>query len=153
MTVEGLRNEFEERQINKVRLVGFDIDGVGRGKYISLDKLFAVAESGFGFCDVLFAWDSEDALYDGPGFTSTDSGYPDLLARIDLDTLRFVPWEPGTALLVIDFYQTNGAPLPIGPRQVLRRVMERARGMGFSVQASVEYEYFIFDETAQTLQE
>src|SRR5438094_2278102 len=48
MTVDGLRNEFEERGITKVKLVGFDIDGVGRGKYISLDKFFSVAESGFG---------------------------------------------------------------------------------------------------------
>jgi glutamine synthetase len=153
MTVEGLRNEFEERQINKVRLVGFDIDGVGRGKYISTDKLFAVADSGFGFCDVLFAWDCDDVLYTGPGFTETDSGYPDLLARVDLDTMRFVPWELGTALFVIDFYQPDGQPLSIGPRQVLRRVLERARAMGFSVRASVEYEYFIFDETAHSLQE
>lgn len=153
MTVAGLHNEFEERQIHKVKLIGFDIDGVGRGKYISLDKFFSVAESGFGFCDVLFGWDMADELYDRPGFTGADSGYPDLLARVDLDTLRFVPWEAGTALFVIDFYQTDGRPYPVGPRQVLRRVLERARAMGFRVQASVEYEYFIFDETPQSLQE
>ena len=153
MTVDGLRNEFAERGVNKVKLVGFDIDGVGRGKYISLDKFYAVAESGFGFCDVLFGWDLHDALYEGSSFTGEDSGYPDLLARVDLDTLRFIPWEPSVALFVIDFHQSDGQPLPVGPRQVLRRVIERAREMGFTVRASVEYEFFLFDETPQTLRE
>jgi glutamine synthetase len=153
MTVEGLRNEFEERQIHKVKLIGFDIDGVGRGKYISLEKFFAVAENGFGFCDVLFGWDSSDEMYDRPGFTGSDSGYPDLLARIDLDTQRFPPWEPGVAAFVIDFHQTDGRPYPVGPRQVLRRTLERARALGYGVRASIEYEYFIFDETPHTLQQ
>jgi glutamine synthetase len=152
MTVEGLRNEFIERQINKIKLIGFDIDGVGRGKYISLEKLFSVAEKGFGFCDVLFGWDSADEMYDRPVFTGADSGYPDLLARVDLDTMRFMPWEPGAALFVIDFHQMDGQPYPVGPRQVLRRVLERARSMGFGVRAAVEYEYFVFDETPQSLQ-
>src|SRR5438034_11832691 len=141
MTVEGLRNEFEERQINKVKLIGFDIDGVGRGKYVSLDKLFTVAESGFGFCDVLFGWDSADEMYDRPGFTGADSGYPDLLARVDLDTLRFIPWEPGVALFLIDFHQSDGQPLPVGPRQGLRRVLAPARTAGLHGRAASQYEY------------
>src|ERR1051326_817053 len=118
MTVEGLRNEFEERQISKVKLVGHDIDGIARGKYISLEKFFNVVESGFGFCDVLFGWDLADELYDTPGFTGSDSGYPDLLARVDLDTLRFAPWEPGVASFLIDFHQGDGQPYPVAPRQV-----------------------------------
>jgi glutamine synthetase len=36
---------------------------------------------------------------------------------------------------------------------VLRRVLERAREKGFTARAALEYEYFLFDETPQTLQE
>src|SRR5437764_1025569 len=62
--IEQLREEFKRHGIRKVKLGGFDIDGVLRGKYVSLDKFWGVAEGGLGLCDVLFGWDSGDVLYD-----------------------------------------------------------------------------------------
>src|SRR5690606_12142933 len=50
-TIE-LRKVFEERAIKKVKVGGFDVDGVLRGKYVSLDKFWSTVEKGFGFCDV-----------------------------------------------------------------------------------------------------
>ena len=41
-----------------------DIDGVLRGKYMHRDKFLKATESGFGFCDVIFGWDSNDELYE-----------------------------------------------------------------------------------------
>lgn len=39
---------------------GVDIDGVLRGKIMSKDKFLSAAKSdGFGFCSVIFGWDSE----------------------------------------------------------------------------------------------
>ena len=46
-----------------VKVAITDIDGVLRGKYMHRDKFLKATESGFGFCDVIFGWDSNDELY------------------------------------------------------------------------------------------
>ncbi|HEV2472608.1 MAG TPA: hypothetical protein VGS41_08095, partial [Chthonomonadales bacterium] len=140
-------------QIRRVRVGGFDLDGVLRGKYLSREKYLSVASSGFGFCDVIFGWDCADNLYDKGRFTGWHTGFPDLTARIDASTLRQVSWEPGTALALADFYDKQGAPLPICPRQLLKRVTGRAADMGFEPKAAVEYEFFLFEESAQSAAE
>jgi glutamine synthetase len=146
MNLRQIKQSFAKHKIAKVKLGGFDVDGVLRGKYISLEKLFAAAESGFGFCDVIFGWDSSDALYDNVHITGWHTGYPDTLARIDLSTFCVLPWEPNTAFFLVDFCRQDGSPLPVSPRQVLRAVVESAEKAGYTTKASIEYEYFFFQE-------
>ena len=102
-TAERVRAAFEEHQIKRVKVGGFDVDGILRGKYISVEKFWSVVEGGLGFCDVIFGWDSGDRLVGGLEATGWHTGYPDALARIDPATRRSVPWDPGTALLLVDF--------------------------------------------------
>src|SRR5918911_3878944 len=92
--IEHLREEFRNHGIRKVKLGGFDVDGVLRGKYVSLDKFWSIVESGFGFCDVIFGWDIADVLYDNAKVTGWHTGYPDAHAVIDPSTARLIPWEP-----------------------------------------------------------
>lgn len=146
MDVEQIKKLFAKHKIEHVKLGGFDVDGVLRGKYISLEKFFSAAESGFGFCDVIFGWDSADALYDNVALTGWHTGYPDALARVDLSTFCVLPWETSTACFLVDFFRKDGSPLPASPRQVLRRVIESAAKRGYTANASIEYEYFFFRE-------
>lgn len=41
-----------------------DIDGVLRGKFVSLEKLNSLLNKGGGFCDCVFGWDVGDHLPD-----------------------------------------------------------------------------------------
>src|ERR1700722_42620 len=82
-----------EQDVKKIKLAIVDIDGVLRGKVISLEKFKSVAEKSFGFCDVVFGWDAADSAYDNAEFTGWHTGYPDATAVIDLQTFRQVPWE------------------------------------------------------------
>ena len=148
-----VKRELEARQINKVKLGGFDIDGVFRGKYVSMEKFFGAAEGGLGFCDVVFGWDIADVLYDNAKVTGWHTGYPDAHATIDLSSMRFIPWEPGTAAFIMDFVNPDGSPLPASPRQLLQKMADRAEAMGLSPKFSAEFEYFIFKETAQSLRQ
>ena len=132
MTVEEVKQLFATHHIEKVKLGGFDVDGVLRGKYISLEKFWSGADSGLGFCDVIFGWDSSDGLYDNVRLTGWHTGYPDGVARIDLSSFRVLPWEPDTAFFLVDFLNKDGSPLAVSPRQVLRRVIERAAVHGVS---------------------
>jgi glutamine synthetase len=153
VNLEAIRAEWEEHQVQTVRLAGFDIDGVLRGKYVSVDKFWSAIADGFGFCDVIFGWDCADILYDRGSFTGWHTGYPDLVARIDPATCRLVPWEERTGFALCDFYRReDGTPLAICPRQLLRRVVDRADRLGFEARASAEYEFFLFEETPESLQ-
>jgi len=143
--IEHLREEFRKHGIRKAKLGGFDVDGVLRGKYVSLDKFWGVAESGLGFCDVIFGWDSADALYDNASVTGWHTGYPDAHATVDLSTYRRIPWEEATAAFLLDF------EMPVSPRGVLQKVEQKARAMGFSVKCASEYEFFLFKETPESV--
>lgn len=150
---EHVSSVMRDHNIRKVKLGGFDIDGVLRGKYISLDKFESAARDGFGFCDVIFGWDCADVLYDNARFTGWHTGYPDTHARIDLSTYRVLPWEPDTAFFIADFVDRDGGPLEISPRQVLQRVVAHARKLGFEATMAAEYEFFFFRETAQSMRD
>ena len=102
---EELRRDFEERGIRKVKVGGFDVDGVLRGKYISLAKFWSALEKGFGFCDVIFGWDITDELYDNATVTGWSTGYPDALAKIDPSTFRVLPDAPDTAHFLVDCHR------------------------------------------------
>ncbi len=152
--IRELRDWFVQNRIRRVRVGGFDIDGLFRGKIISPDKFFSTLEGGFGFCDVIFGWDSADQLIDGLSMTGWHTGYPDTNARIDLDSRRLVPWDPGTALFLADFWdRDHHRPLEVCPRQVLKRVLRRLDEAGLHAKGGFEYEFFLFRETPETMRE
>ena len=88
MDAADLRELLEKNNIRRVKLGAFDIDCTLRGKYVSSEKFISGAQSGLGFCDVIFGWDIGDVLYDNAKFTGWHTGYPDATCRIDLDTFR-----------------------------------------------------------------
>src|SRR5438552_6414518 len=119
MDEKQLRAAFEQRGIKNVKVGGFDVDGVLRGKYVSLDKFWSALDSGFGFCDVIFGWDIGDVLYDNATVTGWATGYPDTHATVDPSSMRVLPWEPDTAALLVDFVLPSGEPHPACPRSLL----------------------------------
>jgi glutamine synthetase len=151
MNVEEIRAELERRNIKRVKVGGFDVDGVLRGKYVHLDKFWSSLEGGFGFCDVVFGWDVADVLYDNAAVTGWDSGYPDAIAKIDLSTFRVLPSEPETACFLVDFYGRDGKPHPACPRSLLKSIAARAESKGFRACFAAEFEFWVFRETPESL--
>ena len=151
MEIEEIRSAFEERMITKVKVGGFDVDGILRGKYISPRKFFSALEKGFGFCDVIFGWDAADALYDNAEVTGWKTGYPDALAKIDRSTFRVSPYEPDTAHFLVDFYGQDGKSHPACPRSLLKRIAARAETSGYRPRFAAELELWIFQETSETI--
>ncbi len=143
----------ERQGARHAKVGGFDIDGILRGKYVSLKKLRAALEKGFGFCDVIFGWDVADMLYDNAEVTGWHTGYPDAHAVLDASTLRSIPWEPSVAAMLCDFRDANGRPHPACPRSLLKKIVARAESMGFEPAFGAEFEFFFFRENPQTLRE
>ena len=154
----------EEEGIRFFKIGIFDIDGVMRGKFVNREKLNSAVDKGFGFCDVVLGWDSHDALYETPSVASSiaapasasapasgwHTGYRDASVRLDLASLRRVPFEEDTLLLIGSF---EGEYADFCPRNLLQRQLDKAKSMGFEVDAAFEYEFFLFDETPHSIRE
>ncbi|MEY3412548.1 MAG: hypothetical protein RIQ70_1236 [Bacteroidota bacterium] len=134
----------------KVKIALTDIDGVLRGKYISVDKFLSGLDGHIGFCEVVFGWDSNDLAYDNATFSGWHTGYPDRTARIDLSTFRKIPWENEVPFFLCAL---TGDANYVCPRSVLKKVIEEAKALGFNPYFSQEFEWFNFEETPHSLQE
>jgi len=140
----------EERGLAHVKVGVFDNDGVLRGKYMAREKFFSALDKGFGFCDVVLGWDSNDQLYDNTKYTGWHTAYPDAPVRVLPSSCRELPLE-GNALFFLGEF-AEGAET-VCPRAVLRRVLARAAGLGFDVSAAAEFEFFMFRETPDSVRE
>jgi glutamine synthetase len=147
---QDLVAQLKREGATKVKVACSDIDGILRGKYLHLDKFAGALEGGFGFCDVVFGWDSHDQCYDNTQVTGWHHGFPDALARLDVSTLRRVPWDGNVPFLLGEFVNADGSPYPVCPRQVLKRVLKRAEKLGVAPMCGIEYEWFNFAETPQS---
>lgn len=140
----------EKEGLDFIKVGAFDIDGILRGKYMGREKAISALKKGFGFCDVVLGWDSNDQLYDNVTFTGWHTGYPDAAVRLLPETLRRMPFEDGTPLVLGEF---TGAAEVLCPRGLLRRVIKKANDMGFSPFAGCEFEFFLFEETPHSVRQ
>ncbi|MEO6549587.1 MAG: glutamine synthetase family protein [Ferruginibacter sp.] len=139
--------QLAEQNTEKVKIGITDIDGILRGKMISFEKFVSVVEKGFGFCNVVFGWDANDAAYDNSNYTGWHTGYPDATAVIDLSTFRQIPWENDIPFFLGDFRDKDGNGLPVCPRSLLKKITMQAEAEGFTPSFSQEFEWFNLDKT------
>ncbi len=147
-SINDARKIIEERHLSHVKVGVFDTDGILRGKYMSKEKFYSALDSGFGFCDVVLGWDSKDQLYDNVSYTGWHTGYPDASTRIIPESCRDLPFENEGLFFLAEF--TNEAAA-ICPRALLKRVLLEAQKMGYTAHAAFEYEFFVFNETRDSV--
>ncbi|GAA2308759.1 glutamine synthetase family protein [Streptomyces kunmingensis] len=148
LTVEALHALVAGGEIDTVVLAFPDMQGRLQGKrFAARFFLDEVLEHGTEGCNYLLAVDAEMNTVDGYAMSSWDRGYGDFAMRPDLTTLRRVPWNEGTAMLVADLAWEDGSPVVAAPRQILRRQLERLAALGLSAQAGTELEFIVFKDT------
>ncbi len=147
---EDARRLIDEGGHAHVKVGVTDVDGILRGKYLAREKFLSALDKGFGFCDVIVGWDSNDQLYDNVTYTGWHTAYPDAPIRILPETGRIMPFENGTPFFLCELAKEAEA---ICPRGLLRRILRKAEEMGFSASAALEYEFFLFDETPESVRE
>lgn len=146
--VDQLTTFLDEESIRFHKVGVFDIDGVFRGKYMDRDKFESALRKGFGFCDVVLGWDSSDALFDNTKASGWHTGYRDAPVSLDLATVRKIPFENDTILVIGQF---DGEYEQVCPRRLLARTIARAADLGFRARAAFEYEFFVFKETPESV--
>jgi glutamine synthetase len=140
-----------EQNIEKVKVAVTDLDGILRGKMISYEKFCSIVEKGFGFCNVIFGWDSGDLAYDNVRYTGWHTGYPDATAVIDLQTFRQIPWENDTPLFLADFRDDKGNDLAVCPRSLLKKIITETANAGYLAYGAQEFEWFNLVDNTQEL--
>jgi glutamine synthetase len=150
MEIAQIIEYVKQHPAGKVKVAVADIDGVLRGKYISKEKFLSIADSSFGFCDVVFGWDVADVAYENATYTGWHTGYPDAKAKIDIGTFRKIPWENDLPFFLGEFITETNEPSPICPRQLLKKIENEAKQAGFKPYVSQEFEWYNFAETPQT---
>ncbi len=153
MNEEQIITYLKENEIKKIKFAFADIDGILRGKVIHPKKFIDGLQDGYGFCDVVFGWDCNDACYDNVKLTGWHTGYPDKQCRIDLSTFRTVPWDDNIPFFLGDFSKADGNDLPGCPRSLLKRIAKQCDEMGYHSEFSQEFEWFNFSETPKSLKE
>ena len=89
-----------------------------------------------------------DLMFDGSsieGFVRIEES--DMLLAPDLDTFRVFPWgdeDSRVARLICDINQPDGTPFPGDPRGALKRQIARAAALGYTMNAGMEAEFFMF---------
>ncbi len=148
LTVEELTLRVAAGEIDTVIIAFTDMQGRLVGKRASA-RLFLeeLAEHGAECCNYLLAVDVEMNTVAGYAISSWERGYGDMAMMPDLDTLRLVPWLPGTALVTADLTWLDETPVNPDPRQVLKRQIARLAEKGLTPFVGTELEFIVFEDS------
>jgi glutamine synthetase len=148
MTLEELNTRVADGSIDTVLLAVTDMQGRLQGKRLTARHFIdEVSRHGAEGCNYLLAVDVEMTPVDGYEMSSWERGYGDFAMRPDLETLRPVPWQEGTAMCLADLGWADGSDVVASPRQVLRGQLARLAERGWSTNASTELEFLVFRDT------
>ena len=145
LTVDELRSAVDEGSIDTVILAFPDLYGRMLGKRLDASFFLTDVAGGTHACDYLFTVDMEMQPVPGYEFSNWDLGYGDAHLAADLGTLRKLSWLDRTALVICDAeLEPSHEPVPVAPRSILRRQIERVRAKGFEAMAGSELEYYLY---------
>lgn len=128
-----------------VRLEATNHEGSLLGKNVSLAKFDAGKDSGFAFADILFAIDLSNEIVLGDAFPDWRGNLYDIQMIPDMSTL--VEWKPGLLSVIGDYWLKDGRPVPICPRNLVRRLVARLDSLGYATTVAVEIEATLFEES------
>jgi glutamine synthetase len=148
LTLDQLRTLVENGTIDTVLVAMTDMQGRLQGKRCAAEYfLNEVVPHATEACNYLLAVDVEMNTVGGYAMSSWERGYGDFVLRPDFDTLRLLPWHEGTALVLADIEWVEGGPVPVSPRQVLRRQLDRLAERDLAAYVGTELEFIVFEDT------
>ncbi len=150
ITTDELRADIDAGTIDTVVVAFTDMQGRMQGKRIHAQFfLDSVLGHGTEGCNYLLAVDVDMNTVGGYTISSWEGGYGDMEFVLDLDTLRRVPWQPGTAMVQCDLAWLDDEHSEVlqSPRQVLKRQVARAAERELVAFAGTELEFIVFEDT------
>ncbi|MEU1258427.1 glutamine synthetase family protein [Streptomyces chartreusis] len=149
LSTRELRGYVERGEITMVRLAVPDMQGRPKGKILSAPVFLDRMDSETDMCAYILATDINMTPLDGFALTGWEQGYGDLGVKADTATVRLLPHQPGTALVMGDAFQLEGTPVGVAPRHILRTQLERLADLGYHVALGTETEFLLHQGTAE----
>jgi glutamine synthetase len=148
LTLEAHERAVAASTIDTVVLALVDMEGRLVGKRLTARHFIeSTVGQGAESCEYLLATDVDMSPQQGYGLAGWNRGFGDFQLKADLSTLRLVPWQSGTAMVLADALKDDGEPVSVSPRQILRRQLERLRKRGLDTLVGTELEFMIFKST------
>ncbi len=145
---EGLSSwlsELAEVGVRAVRLQYADLHGICRGKDIPLSAFPHVSDDGIGFVAAIMTIDLRHHVVSG-----FEEGFPDLIARPDLNTLVPLPWQPDVVACLVDLEDpVTRTPSALDSRGALKRVLANFSDLGVVPIVAPEFEFYLCERDPQ----
>ncbi len=148
LTIAELTKAVEAGEIDTVVMAQVDMQSRLMGKRFHAQHFLDSAVNETHSCNYLMAVDME--MEPVPGFKSAswEKGYGDYMMKPDLATLRRLPWQEGTALVLCDVMDHHGhEDIPVSPRAILKKQIARLDAMGLSAMMASELEFYLFEDS------
>jgi glutamine synthetase len=148
LTLDELNTLIDKGEIDTVIVAIADMQGRLVGKRVAA-RLFKedIAEHGAEACNYLLAVDVEMNTVDGYPISSWETGYGDMVLKPDFDSLRLLPWLPGSALVMADVNRMDGEAVIQSPRDILKKQIARLAEKGLVPFVGTELEFIVFDDS------
>lgn len=137
-----LEDILRDRGVEVVHVGQFDYASIFRERRLRTDQFLQWARDP-RFGNVIALWDSAETIFAGSSYFTEKQ-------VIDPDSIRRYPAEPNAVAIIAEM---SGGLSDVMPRMVLRRQLERAEAMGYSVDAGFEFEFILLDETDISVRE
>ncbi|MGE2733190.1 glutamine synthetase family protein [Mycolicibacterium vaccae] len=142
----ALRDGIADGSLVEIEVAWSDPFGHAAGKRIPATQFLQRATgTGFAFCEAALGWNADGTVIDGLRLSNWDGGYPDVYAVPDFSTFQRLPWRPGVGHVISDIVTHHRSPSLLDPRAVLRRVLARLAGLGFTAKVGVEFEFYLLE--------
>ncbi|MCC7199863.1 MAG: glutamine synthetase [Gammaproteobacteria bacterium] len=139
---QKIQQFLRDHGISEVEAIIPDMAGVARGKIVPAEKY--AEEEGMRMPESIFL---QTVTGDYPDDDSSiNPSEIDIVLKADPSTIRVVPWaaEP-TAQVIHDCFYSDGRPVPMAPRYLLRRIIEMYAAKGWKAVVAPELEFFLVD--------
>ena len=150
LDLPALEQLIDSKDVDTILVCMTDMQGRLVGKRVTGHYFLDTIDHGTHACNYLLAVDME--MEPVPGFKAASwaKGYGDFGIKPDLNTLRRIPWLPGTALVLGDVVDHDGRDLPHAPRSILKRQLARLARLGYAAKMASELEFYIFEDSFDT---
>ena len=138
MSIESTIDALAAKGIHSILTQFADIHGAAKGKLVPLQNLREWVETGAGFA--------------GPSIWGTGLGRygkrSEYYGRVELQSLRVLPFMPGVAHAVCDGF-AGGQALETCSRQLLKHQLQRLKDRGWTLWVGIEPEFFLLRQDSQ----
>ncbi len=147
--LDELRSLMAAGRVDTLMVAFTDMQGRLMGKRVSAPAfLDGVIDHGAHVCTYLLGTDMEMRTPDGFALMNWETGYGDYVIAPSWDSLRVLPWQDRTALVLGDVVdEATGTDIPVSPRTILKRQVTAAADLGMAIKAGSEFEYYLLTDS------